>query len=396
MTKFYIVAALLFVTSTASAATLSISPSSGTYSSGSTFTVNVMLNTSGAQIDGVDLRYLRFTPGVLQVVDSNPNMSGVQVTPGSLMPTTLTNTVDNAAGLITFSQVVAGGQHYTGAGTLLSITFQAVSGGTPSLSFDAVSGRTTDTNVASAGAEVLTSASSASFSITGAVTVTPTPVPTPSPTPVNVLTPTPSPTPVNVLTPQPTTPGTSVRSVSLSRTVYIGSKGSDVVSLQNFLIDSGYLTYGSNTGYFGPLTQSAVRRYQCDKIAVCSGSEATTGYGLVGARTRATLSGGIAVAPSPTPVNVVTPTPSPVAGGSIALTRTVYMGARGSDIISLQNFLIAKGYLSAGSNTGYFGTLTKAAVRKYQCAKMGICSGTEATTGYGLVGVRTRASMNQQ
>ncbi|MEQ1499819.1 MAG: peptidoglycan-binding protein [Parcubacteria group bacterium] len=378
----YLAVALLFIASTTSAATLTLSPSSGTYASGSTFTVNVLLDTTGAQIDGVDVRYLRFNPNLLQVVDANTSASGIQVTPGTLMPMTLTNTVDNIGGLITFSQLVAGGQHYQGSGTLLSITFRAVSGGSPTITFDAVSGRTTDTNVASNGGEVLTSAGSATFTISGAVTPTGA---MPAPVPVTPIVPNVAGSPTTPTTPtSPVTTNGSLK-IYLTRTLSVGSTGTDVTNLQNFLIATGYLAAGNNIGSYGKLTRTAVQKYQCAKGLTCSGTEATTGYGMVGAKTRALLAGGTS-APVTTPS---TPT------GSLALNRTVYMGAKGADIVSLQNFLIAKGYLTAGSNSGFFGQLTKTAVQKFQCEKMGICSGSEGTTGYGLVGAKTRAAMTQ-
>jgi len=51
---------------------------------------------------------------------------------------------------------------------------------------------------------------------------------------------------------------------SFSRNLTIGSTGSDVVNLQNFLESKGFLTFpsGVSKGYFGGLTQSALARYQ--------------------------------------------------------------------------------------------------------------------------------------
>ncbi len=49
--------------------------------------------------------------------------------------------------------------------------------------------------------------------------------------------------------------------VSLSRSLSYGSQGSDVYTLQNFLIGQGLMN-ASATGYFGPITQSAVMRFQ--------------------------------------------------------------------------------------------------------------------------------------
>lgn len=72
-------------------------------------------------------------------------------------------------------------------------------------------------------------------------------------------------------------------------TMQIGGRGTGVENLQNFLIQKGLLAPGSATGYFGPLTRSAVQKFQASAGIVSSGDEATTGFGLVGARTRALI-----------------------------------------------------------------------------------------------------------
>jgi peptidoglycan hydrolase-like protein with peptidoglycan-binding domain len=57
-----------------------------------------------------------------------------------------------------------------------------------------------------------------------------------------------------------------------------------------------------------------------------------------------------------------------------AITRNLTVGSRGSDVVTLQTFLIsqAKGpaasALGAAGATGYFGQLTKAALAEYQAA----------------------------
>ncbi len=75
------------------------------------------------------------------------------------------------------------------------------------------------------------------------------------------------------------------------------------------------------------------------------------------------------------------------------LARTLARGMRGSDVTLLQRFLIQQGHLVVGNDSGFFGALTEAAVKKYQCKHMSICSGTPATTGHGLVGAKTRAAL---
>ncbi len=55
-------------------------------------------------------------------------------------------------------------------------------------------------------------------------------------------------------------------------------------------------------------------------------------------------------------------------GGCVTLNTQIRKGNRGAAVMSLQQFLIAKGYLSADSNTGFFGVMTEAAVKSYQGA----------------------------
>jgi hypothetical protein len=76
-------------------------------------------------------------------------------------------------------------------------------------------------------------------------------------------------------------------------------------------------------------------------------------------------------------------------GGATCATfdTTLYFGMRGDKVKALQEFLISKGHLAAGLNTGYFGNLTKAAVSAYQTAKA-------ITPAAGYFGPLTRAAAN--
>ncbi|HEY4517143.1 MAG TPA: peptidoglycan-binding domain-containing protein [Candidatus Paceibacterota bacterium] len=75
------------------------------------------------------------------------------------------------------------------------------------------------------------------------------------------------------------------------------------------------------------------------------------------------------------------------------LARTLARGARGADVSALQTFLIARGLLASDSATGFFGALTQTAVQKFQASQAIVSSGTPASTGYGLVGKKTRAAI---
>lgn len=97
------------------------------------------------------------------------------------------------------------------------------------------------------------------------------------------------------------------------------------------------------------------------------------------------------------PVSPVAPTPlvSPPASAAFLFSGTGILsyGMRNEDVKTVQRILIAKGFLKEGSDSGFFGLLTRTAVRKFQCAQKIICSGSPRTTGYGVVGAKTRAKL---
>lgn len=77
----------------------------------------------------------------------------------------------------------------------------------------------------------------------------------------------------------------------------------------------------------------------------------------------------------------------------ITINRNLSKGVRGNDVAELQRTLIARGHLSEGNDTGYFGDLTRQAVREFQIARGIANSGSEETTGFGAVGPRTRSAL---
>lgn len=82
----------------------------------------------------------------------------------------------------------------------------------------------------------------------------------------------------------------------VSSTLKLGSSGKQVMALQKALNRLGYLVAkvgdgspGHETSTFGPSTQAAVRHFQCDVHIICSGTEKTSGYGMVGLKTKLAL-----------------------------------------------------------------------------------------------------------
>ena len=77
---------------------------------------------------------------------------------------------------------------------------------------------------------------------------------------------------------------------NIGRTLKPGSTGDDVMRLQQFLArDPAIYPEGLTTGYYGALTEAAVRRWQAKYNVVSSGTLETTGYGQVGPRTAAAI-----------------------------------------------------------------------------------------------------------
>ena len=66
------------------------------------------------------------------------------------------------------------------------------------------------------------------------------------------------------------------------------------------------------------------------------------------------------------------------------------IGSTGSAVSELQRFLATDPTIyPQGLVTGYYGSLTAAAVQRFQCRQNIVCSGSAATTGYGRVGPMT-------
>jgi peptidoglycan hydrolase-like protein with peptidoglycan-binding domain len=93
----------------------------------------------------------------------------------------------------------------------------------------------------------------------------------------------------------------------------LGNSGDAVRGLQEFLKSEGVLS-AEATGYFGPLTQAALQKWQASQGVVSSGSAQTTGWGVFGPATRARVSARCGTA------HVVTVSPT---AGQAPLTVTV-------------------------------------------------------------------------
>lgn len=120
-----------------------------------------------------------------------------------------------------------------------------------------------------------------------------------------------------------------------------GSRGSTVTNLQNRLKALGWFR-GPVTGYYGELTEAAVRNFQRSRGIQVNG--------IAGPQTQAALYG---------------TSGSTTSSGVGTTYATLQRGSSGSAVNNLQNRLKALGFYTA-SVTGYYGDVTETAVRDFQ------------------------------
>lgn len=173
-----VIAALLFAVSflSAYAATLSVSPGTGVYTAGSTFTVRVAINTNGKAVNAAE-GALSFNPREVSVVSVSRAASIFNLW-------TLEPTFSNSAGTVSFGGGSPSG--YTGSsGTIMTITMRALNAGSPKLTFTSGSVLAAD----GLGTNILSNMQSGTYTITAAAA---------------------QPEPEQVYVPPPNTPGAPV------------------------------------------------------------------------------------------------------------------------------------------------------------------------------------------
>lgn len=196
-----LLAAPLLFPSAVSAATLSLSPSSGTFNKGCSFSLDVVLDTQGAQTDGTDViliydpsRFSITTSSIIAKTDVYPDFPG--------------NNVDEAAGKITILGLASVQTPFSGKGTLATLQFmvkESAPAGATQIKFDFDpndKAKTSDSNVVERTtiADVLNSVVNGSYTVgTGTCgQVAPTPTPKPGGGPIATSSGFPSPTYVPV------------------------------------------------------------------------------------------------------------------------------------------------------------------------------------------------------
>ncbi|MDV2886391.1 peptidoglycan-binding protein [Alkalihalophilus pseudofirmus] len=157
------------------------------------------------------------------------------------------------------------------------------------------------------------------------------------------------------------------------QTLRVGMTHQDVTELQNSLKEKGYFT-GQATGYFGPVTEGAVRRFQS--------ANNLTADGIAGPQTFSALKG--------SSVSTATSSPQTAPATTSAILRR---GANSSQVGQLQQALKDKGYYSH-SITNIYGAITEEAVRKFQAAHNLTADGIAGPQTFAALGTAPSAPSN--
>ncbi len=160
---FYFLLVTLPSAAFAESATLSLDPSSGTFNSGCTFSLNVNLDTGGVQTDGAD---------AILVYDT-AKFTATSITKGTIYPDYPGNNIDAASGKITISGLASVSTPFSGKGILATINFTVVTeapAGVTQMTFDFDpndKAKTTDSNVVERGTvtDILNSVVNGSYTI---------------------------------------------------------------------------------------------------------------------------------------------------------------------------------------------------------------------------------------
>ena len=137
--------------------------------------------------------------------------------------------------------------------------------------------------------------------------------------------------------------GSSSSNYDSSTTLRLNSQSAAVSQLQTDLKQLGYY-YADITGKFGEKTEAAVKEFQKDKGITADG---VAGYTTLQAISKAIDAAG---------------------GSATSSTTGLKVGSTGSKVTALQQDLTALGYYY-GDISGHYGSLTQAAVKKFQKAK---------------------------
>ncbi len=180
LTFLSLITALFIVSPTAAlaAANLSLSPATGTFNKGCNFSLDIKVDTGGAQTDGTD---------AIIIYDST-RFTATAIRSGTIYSDYPGNIIEPSSGKITVSGLASVSSPFTGAGTLATVDFNVLETaptGATKIRFDfdpADKAKTTDSNVVERGtiADTLGFVTDGSYTVgTGSCPGAAAPTPTP-------------------------------------------------------------------------------------------------------------------------------------------------------------------------------------------------------------------------
>lgn len=150
-----------------------------------------------------------------------------------------------------------------------------------------------------------------------------------------------------------------------SQTLRVGMEHEDVKELQTILKDKGYFSFHTATGYFGSITEEAVRKFQRENNLTVDG--------IAGPQTfRSLRSTPVSSSENNSSSSSSQSSPSSSSSNLQSISDTsqiMRQGNRGSDVSRLQEYLQKAGFYDYGSITGTYGPATQRAVRSFQQAR---------------------------
>lgn len=194
----------------------------------------------------------------------------------------------------------------------------------------------------------------------------------------------------------PTSSGTTFTPSSLTfpTDLYSGSNGAQVLKMQQYLLEWGYLQEA--TGFYGDQTVEALYQLQFD-FGIVQSPEAK-GAGHFGTNTRKRFEELIkagdeakSIVAEKRSAQLLQQYPE-LKEERAQLRSGLGLGDSGEQVTLLQELLIEMGYLRIDS-TGYYGAITEHAVYKFQQSKGLVTSVSDPAAGY--VGPATRQVLNE-
>jgi peptidoglycan hydrolase-like protein with peptidoglycan-binding domain len=142
-----------------------------------------------------------------------------------------------------------------------------------------------------------------------------------------------------------------------------GKRHQDVVELQNILKAQGFFTYHTSTGFYGPITEQAVKDFQTKQgLAATGKADKTTQTALIKQQ--------VAAQPkTATPSQSTAPKQAlsaQIPSGSQQPAITLAVGSRGQAVADLQRLLDEAKLFNYHTYTGYYGEITAKGVREFQ------------------------------